>query len=53
LNHPLFRFNNCIITPHHAWAAKAARQRCMKVAADNLAAFLAGKPQNVVTQVAV
>jgi glycerate dehydrogenase len=49
LNHPLFRFNSCIITPHHAWAAKAARARCMKIAAENLAAFLAGKPQNIVS----
>lgn len=49
LNHPLFRLHNCIITPHHAWAAKAARVRCMKIATDNLAAFIAGHPQNVVT----
>lgn len=49
LNHPLFRLNNCIITPHHAWASKAARIRCMRIAAENLAAFLAGKPQNIVT----
>lgn len=49
LQHPLFRFPNCIITPHHAWAARAARTRCMKIAAENLAAFVAGKPQNVVT----
>lgn len=49
LHHPLFRFSNCIITPHHAWAAKAARQRCMRVAAENVKAFLDGKPQNVVS----
>ncbi len=49
LHHPLFRFSNCIITPHHAWAAKAARQRCMRVAAENIKAFLDGKPQNVVS----
>lgn len=51
LNHPLFRFPSCLITPHHAWAAKAARVRCMKIAAENLAAFIAGKPQNVVAPV--
>jgi len=49
LNHPLFRLNNCIITPHHAWAARAARLRCMDIAAANLAAFIAGRPRNVVT----
>lgn len=48
LKHPLFRLQNCLITPHHAWAAKAARVRCMQTAADNLAAFIAGKPQNVI-----
>lgn len=50
LRHPLFRFTNCLLTPHHAWAAKAARGRCMQIASENLAAFLAGKPRNVVSQ---
>lgn len=39
---------NCIVTPHIAWATREARTRLMKVAADNLAAFLKGNPQNVV-----
>lgn len=45
---PLFFMRNCIITPHHAWATKAARQRLMDAAAENLKAFIAGKPQNVI-----
>lgn len=45
---PLLRASNCLITPHHAWASRAARARLIRAAADNLAAFLAGRPTNVV-----
>jgi glycerate dehydrogenase len=47
-DHPLYRARNCFITPHYAWATKAARQRLMDVSVKNLAAFLAGAPQNIV-----
>ena len=47
-DHPLVGCPNCIITPHIAWATIEARRRLMQIAADNIAAFLAGKPQNVV-----
>ncbi len=46
--HPLFTARNCIITPHIAWATRAARARLMETAVANLKAFLAGHPQNVV-----
>jgi glycerate dehydrogenase len=39
---------NCYLTPHIAWATAAARARLLRAAADNVAAFLAGRPQNVV-----
>jgi glycerate dehydrogenase len=39
---------NCLITPHIAWTTFAARERLMKTTAENVAAFLAGKPINVV-----
>lgn len=45
---PLLSARNCYITPHQAWATKAARQRLIQAAADNIRAFLEGKPQNVV-----
>ena len=47
-NHPLFNARNCIITPHIAWATRAARARLMQTAVSNLKAFLEGHPQNVV-----
>jgi glycerate dehydrogenase len=45
---PLLSAPNCLITPHIAWASFEARQRLMKMAAENLMAFTAGKPTNVV-----
>jgi glycerate dehydrogenase len=45
---PLLTAKNCVITPHLAWATKAARSRLMQVAVENVRAFLGGKPQNVV-----
>ena len=47
-NHPLLTAKNCIITPHLAWATRAARSRLMHVAVENIRAFVAGSPQNVV-----
>ena len=46
---PLIEAANCSITPHIAWVTRAARQRLLKVAVDNVAAFLTGNPQNVVS----
>jgi glycerate dehydrogenase len=47
-DNPLLTAKNCIFTPHIAWASLAARKRLMAIVAGNLAAFLAGKPVNVV-----
>ena len=45
---PLLHAPNCIITPHISWATKEARVRIMQMTADNVRAFMEGKPTNVV-----
>lgn len=45
---PLFAARNCLITPHIAWATRAARSRLLSTAVENVERFLAGSPQNVV-----
>jgi len=47
-DNPLLTAKNCYITPHIAWATRSARERLLNIAIDNVAAFVAGKPQNVV-----
>lgn len=48
MENPLLTAQNCIITPHIAWAAKESRARLLEIAADNLMAYAAGKPVNQV-----
>lgn len=47
-NNPLLTAKNCFVTPHIAWATQDARRRLLAVSAENLRAFAAGTPQNVV-----
>jgi glycerate dehydrogenase len=47
-DNPLLAAPKCLITPHIAWAATEARARLMDTVVANVAAFLAGKPINVV-----
>jgi glycerate dehydrogenase len=44
----LLTVDNCLITPHIAWAPKESRTRLMNTAVANLKAFLQGNPINVV-----
>jgi glycerate dehydrogenase len=46
---PLLKARNCTFTPHVGWATRAARKRLLTEAAENLRAFLAGHPRNVVS----
>jgi glycerate dehydrogenase len=46
---PLLKARNCLVTPHIAWATREARSRLMDAAVENVAAFVAGQPRNVVS----
>jgi len=45
---PLLAAKNCVITPHIAWATRAARSRLLNTVVSNVKAFLEGRPENVV-----
>ena len=44
----LWGLDNCIITPHMAWASLDARTRVVRRVAENIQAFCDGAPINVV-----
>lgn len=47
-DNPLLTAKNCFVTPHLAWATRAARQRLLRIVVQNLRTYLAGQPENVV-----
>ncbi len=49
-DNPLLGARNLVMTPHMAWSTGAARRRMMQTTADNIRAFLSGRPINVVNQ---
>ncbi len=52
-DNPLLKAKNCYISPHIAWATRAARERLLRVAVENVAVFLDGRPQNIVNDVLI
>ena len=46
---PLIDTAQSVITPHVAWQSTEARRRLLAISVENLRAFLAGQPQNVVS----
>lgn len=44
----LLHARNCLVTPHIAWATRAARERLMETVVANVRAFLEGNPRHVV-----
>lgn len=47
-DNPLLTARNCFFTPHVGWATHEARERMMRVIIDNVAAWVAGSPTNLV-----
>jgi len=42
----LFDLENCVITPHVAWASKQAREKLMEITEENILCFMEGRPLN-------
>lgn len=49
-DNPLLTARNCFITPHLGWATKEARERLLRIAADNLRGFITGDVRNNVAR---
>lgn len=47
-SNPLLKAENCIITPHIAWAAQETRQRLLSILEKNIECYLSGNTQNKV-----
>ncbi|WED43478.1 D-2-hydroxyacid dehydrogenase [Legionella cardiaca] len=47
-DNPLIGLDNCVITPHVAWASLAARKRLLNTVCENIIHFLNGQPINVI-----
>lgn len=48
MDNPLLKAQNCLITPHIAWAPKESRSRLLNTAVDNLVSFTKGEIKNAV-----
>ena len=45
---PLLHVENCVLTPHIAWAPLETRKRCMDIGLSNFKSWLSGKPVNTI-----
>ena len=46
--HPFTTLDNVVLTPHAGWVTREARERLLRLPVENIAAYLAGRPQNIV-----
>jgi phosphoglycerate dehydrogenase-like enzyme len=46
--HPFTALDNVVLTPHAGWVTREARERLLRLPVENIAAYLAGRPQHVV-----
>lgn len=42
-DHPFYKLDNCVLTPHQAWASVASRQRLLDKTVEHVTSFLAGE----------
>ena len=47
-DHPLLRLDNVVLTPHIGFNTPQASAELMRIALENIVAFAAGRPQNLV-----
>ncbi len=50
---PLLQLSNTILTPHIAYDTKEAKDRRMAITVENVEAFVAGKPKNLLNPCAL
>ncbi len=48
VGHPLIGLENCLVTPHQAWASRESRQRLMDATVENVRCFIDGSLINIV-----
>lgn len=48
-DHPLFQYDNVLLTPHIAWAPIETRQGMIHALAELIQAYFSGNPRNIVT----
>ena len=49
-DNPLLHAPNTVLTPHVAWAPRQTRERLLGIVVENVRAFIAGTPVNVVSR---